>query len=324
VTPGRWQRVEELFHGALNRPQKERAAWLAVQDSDPTVREEVQSLLDALHNQDSASGATDDTSSRVPENEDAAPVPGDRFGPYRLVRLLGSGGMSAVYLGERADGLFERQVAVKVVGAHRDAGDFLRRFENEGKLMASLQHPNIASLLDGGISSGGHPYLVLELVMGERLDRYCDQGRLPVGERLRLFREVCEAVDFAHRRGVLHRPKLARRMRRVCAASCAAGSPTSWLDLWNTILGAATYRSGNLSTISTGRRPAGPSRRAGAGRHGSTGYAAGGCGPPSCWWCAAPARCPGTAFAAWRSTRGPPLSFNSANTTGTAAPGIRC
>jgi tetratricopeptide (TPR) repeat protein len=120
------------------------------------------------------------------------------------VRLVGHGGMGAVYLAERADGRFERNVAIKVIAAHLAGEDFLRRFQTEGRLLASLDHPNITSLLDGGVSESGQPYLVLEYVEGERIDRYSDARKLGVRERLRLFLQIGEAVDYAHRNLILH------------------------------------------------------------------------------------------------------------------------
>ncbi|HYL79141.1 MAG TPA: protein kinase [Bryobacteraceae bacterium] len=193
--------VEELFHGALEQPQSEREAWLAGKAPDPLVLEEVRSLL-----------ASREKLSRITPIEASAPpapdtpvLPTEHFGVYRAVGLLGRGGMGAVYLAERTDGYFERNVAVKVMATHLASEDFLRRFETEGRLLAALDHPNITSLLDGGVSPSGQSYLVLEYVKGERLDDYCDARRLAIRDRLRLFQQVCEAVDYAHRNLILHR-----------------------------------------------------------------------------------------------------------------------
>jgi serine/threonine protein kinase len=113
--------------------------------------------------------------------------------------------MSAVYLAERVDGRFDKRVVVKVTAAHLAGADFLRRFQTEGQLLASLEHSNIPALLDGGVSPSGHPYLVVEYVEGETLDRYADDRRLGIEVRLRLFLQVCQAVDHAHRNLILHR-----------------------------------------------------------------------------------------------------------------------
>ena len=197
----KWRQAEDLFHRALQRPEDQRGAWLCGQIADPSVLEEVKSLLASLQKQDSMS-----IPNRQPLGPDTPTVlPADRFGAYRPVRLLGQGGMSAVYLAERADGRFERNVAVKVIAAYLASEEFLRRFESEGKLLAALDHPNIAGLLDGGISPAGQPYLILEYVDGDRLDRYCDARKLSIAARLRLFLQVCEAVDYAHRNLILHR-----------------------------------------------------------------------------------------------------------------------
>jgi serine/threonine-protein kinase len=128
-----------------------------------------------------------------------------RLGSYRLLRRVGSGGMGSVYLAVRADGQFQRRVAVKLIKRGMDTEEVLRRFERERQVLAGLDHPNIARLLDGGMSEDGRPYLVLEFVEGEPLDRWCDsQGSSPE-ERIELFLQICEAVDAAHRSHVVHR-----------------------------------------------------------------------------------------------------------------------
>jgi len=113
--------------------------------------------------------------------------------------------MGAVYLAHRADGQFQQTVAVKIMAAHLVEGDFLRKFHSERQLLASLNHPNITRLLDGGVSTSGTPYLVMEYVDGKPLDVYCDTLKLDVDQRLRLFLQICEAVDYAHRNMVVHR-----------------------------------------------------------------------------------------------------------------------
>jgi serine/threonine-protein kinase len=128
------------------------------------------------------------------------------IGPYRLLRELGRGGMGVVYLAERADGQFRRQVAVKLLRVTHDADTLRRRFLAERQILASLNHPNIAQLLDGGVTDDGHlPYLVMEYVDGVPITTYCDQQRLTIEERLALFHDVCAAVHHAHSNLVLHR-----------------------------------------------------------------------------------------------------------------------
>lgn len=197
-----WNLVESLFHRAVELPEGERDAWLAGQAAQAAVRNEVRSLLAANRKMKRIPPPDADP---PPAQEPPAVVPAELFGHYRIVRLVGRGGMSAVYLAERADGRFQRSVAVKVMAAHLAGDDFLRRFQNEGQLLAALDHPNIAGLLDGGISPAGYPYLVLEFVAGEPLDGYCDKRKLSILERLHLFQQVCEAVDYAHRNLILHR-----------------------------------------------------------------------------------------------------------------------
>ncbi|HVV97977.1 MAG TPA: serine/threonine-protein kinase [Rhodanobacteraceae bacterium] len=128
---------------------------------------------------------------------------GDRLGAWRLVRKLAQGGMGAVYLAERADGHFEQQAAIKLIRG-RPNDEMLLHFARERQILATLQHPNIARLLDGGATPGGQPYLVMEYVEGEPIDAYCADHALPLDARLRLFEQVCSAVQFAHQRLIVH------------------------------------------------------------------------------------------------------------------------
>ncbi len=134
----------------------------------------------------------------------AADLAGRRLGAYRILRSLGRGGMGEVFLGERADGAFEGRVAIKLVRPE-GSEDTLLRFQAERQTLANLEHPNIARLLDAGSTADGRPYLVMEHVDGVRIDRYCDDLQLGVEERLRIFLDVCEAVQHAHRNLIVHR-----------------------------------------------------------------------------------------------------------------------
>jgi len=127
---------------------------------------------------------------------------GERIGVFRLVRELGRGGMATVYLAERDDGQFEQAVALKVLDR---AGEHVARFEQERQILASLDHPNIAHLLDGGVTERAHPYVAMEYIEGEPILDYCDRRRLDVDDRLRLFLPVADAVNYAHRRLIVHR-----------------------------------------------------------------------------------------------------------------------
>ena len=130
---------------------------------------------------------------------------GQRIGPYRIVEGIGEGGMGAVYRAVRDDDEYQKQVAIKLIQAGKDSAFVVSRFRNERQILASLDHPNIARLLDGGTTSDGAPYVVMELIEGEPIDDYCDHHRLPTSERLRIFLQVCAAVQFAHQRLIIHR-----------------------------------------------------------------------------------------------------------------------
>src|SRR5262245_21462455 len=127
------------------------------------------------------------------------------IGPYRILREIGRGGMGAVYLGTRADEEFKHQVAIKVVRNELDSAFVVQRFRSERQIMAGLNHPNIARLLDGGSTREGLPYFGMEYVDGQPIKDYCDSRRLSTSERLKLFREVCSAVQYAHQNLIVHR-----------------------------------------------------------------------------------------------------------------------
>src|SRR5262249_49603778 len=126
-------------------------------------------------------------------------------GSYRLVRRIGKGGMGSVYLAVRADEQFQKRAAVKLVASGAIDGAMVRRFLNERQTLAVLDHPNIVKLLDGGTTPDGIPYLVMDYVEGQAIDVYCESHELSIPERLRLFRQVCSAVQYAHQNLVVHR-----------------------------------------------------------------------------------------------------------------------
>ena len=200
----RWARIEQLFHEAQGVAAGEREAWLAAQcGSDDDLRREVASLLAS----DAPSGDTIARAVRSAVSETAKatmpPATGRRVGPYRLLREIGRGGMGSVYLAEREDADFRQQVAVKLLRGVVEP-DRIHRLRAERRILAGLEHPNIARLLDGGTIEG-LPYIVMEYVDGVPIDRYCEKQQLTMPERLRLFCEVCDAVDHAHRSLVVHR-----------------------------------------------------------------------------------------------------------------------
>ena len=178
---------------------------------DPALRADVESLLSAYDRSDrfmenpSFGFLGGGSAEGVTFVDCGEPKPGERLGPYRLLSLVGKGGMSRVYLAERADGTFKHRVAVKLIKRGMETEQVLRRFYQERQILAELEHPNIARLLDGGSTPDGRPYFVMEYIEGLPIDRYCDQRRLGLDERLELFRTVCSAVHVAHRSLVIHR-----------------------------------------------------------------------------------------------------------------------
>jgi len=196
-----WERVELLRDAALELPPEERSTWLEeAAAEDPRLLEEVKELLAAAE----ATGG--------PLENPCLPLPGwrsdfagQRAGSWRLDRLLGEGGMGCVYLADRADGAFEMQAAVKLIPLAAHSLRLRRRFQRERHVLARLEHPRIARLLDAGITDDGIPFLVMEYVDGEPIDNWCQSRRLTVDRIVRLLLQVCDAVSYAHGRLVLHR-----------------------------------------------------------------------------------------------------------------------
>ena len=201
-----WETVAETFHAALDLPTEARSPWLEQACQGRTeLRREVAAML-AAHAEAAPLAVEERLFAAAAEG---APRPaGEAVGPYRLVRLLGRGGMGEVYLAERADGEYQGQVAVKFLAGGLGAfgrGEHERRLRRERQILASLRHPGIATLFDGGVTSEGQPYLVMEHVDGRPIDAFCEERRLTVHERLELFAAVCDAVQYAHARLVVHR-----------------------------------------------------------------------------------------------------------------------
>ncbi len=200
---GRWQRVSDLFDGAYAMPTADRAAWVHGRAAgDAALADEVLALLKEAENVELADSrfATGGADTSVP----AEPLAnGSRTGPWQIKALIGRGGMGEVYLAERADGAYEQRVALKVVTLASAAARV--RFHAERRLLAALEHPGIARILDGGETADGRPYMVMEYVDGEPITGYCASHRLTTDARLRLFQQVCAAVAHAHSRLVIHR-----------------------------------------------------------------------------------------------------------------------
>ncbi len=204
----RWHKLQELFHGALERQPGERHAFLDEScDGDLTLRDQALALLEASAEAETAiEMAIRHTLERSTASAERETGSGERrIGPYRLLGVLGRGGLSTVYLAERADEQFRMQVALKLLRRGMESHDLLRRLRQERQILASLDHPNIARLFDGGSTQEGLPYFVMERIDGEPIDSYCDRLELSVEQRLALFRQVCEAVHYAHQNLVVHR-----------------------------------------------------------------------------------------------------------------------
>ncbi|MGE3527076.1 MAG: tetratricopeptide repeat protein, partial [Gemmatimonadales bacterium] len=208
MTPERWQQIQTLFARAAELPPVERSTFLAEAcGSDTELREEVAQLL-AAEAAGSDAGAISRAVGAAAAELAAASLPqrqGTRIGPWRIAGEIGQGGMGTVYLVERADDAYRARAALKLIRSGFAGGEALRRFWNERQILADLHHPNIAGLLDGGTAEDGTPYLVMEYVDGLPIDVWCDRHRLGVADRLRLFRQVCDAVSHAHRALVVHR-----------------------------------------------------------------------------------------------------------------------
>lgn len=211
ISPARWQRVQALLETAFDLPEEGRSAYLDEACADaPELRPVVEALLVA----ESAAGSllesplADVAPGLIAEATGSPPasrLTGRKVGQYHLVEEVGHGGMGSVYLAERSDGQFRQRVAVKLL-RHALATDELRaRFFTERQILATLNHPNIAHLHDGGVSEDGTPYLVLEYVEGRPLDEYCDARQLSIEARLDLFMAVADAVQYAHRNLIVHR-----------------------------------------------------------------------------------------------------------------------
>lgn len=204
--PERWKQVEALFFEALERAPDEREAFLAEAcDGDPTLRDEVLSLLQADSRE---AGRRFDAVDRVAEGlmaSTGSTAVGQRLGAYRLEEEIGRGGMGVVYRGVREAADFEQTVAVKVLPGALFSPETMDRFRNERRILAGLEHPNIARLLDGGTTPEGVPYVIMEYVDGIPLDRYAEERDLSLEDRIWLFLAVCDAVQYAHRNLVVHR-----------------------------------------------------------------------------------------------------------------------
>ncbi|MGE5338544.1 MAG: protein kinase domain-containing protein [Gemmatimonadota bacterium] len=207
VTASDWRSISQLLDEGLDLGPGERANWLKrLASTQPGLAPLVRELLEAH-----AARETADVLERLPQLDELPPAgdgglaPGERIGPYRLKRELGAGGMALVWLAERVDGAFTRDVALKLPQFSRLRRDLAARFARERDILARLEHPHIARLYDAGVSADGLPYLALEYVEGEPITAFCDRHALDLRGRLRLFAQVLDAVQYAHAHLVIHR-----------------------------------------------------------------------------------------------------------------------
>ncbi|MEZ4701026.1 MAG: serine/threonine-protein kinase [Rhodothermales bacterium] len=205
MDPHRWNRLEQLFFAAQERDPAERAAFLddACAD-DPELRQELASML-AAEEDGMALALESRLLSDEGDDDRVTDLTGAHIGPYRLEKLIGEGGMGDVYLARRDDDQYDQQVALKLIRPGYRNSELIARFRVERQVLARLNHPNITQLLDGGMDSEGRPYLVMQYVDGVPITEFCDKRMLSIDDRLRLFRTVCAAVQYAHANLVVHR-----------------------------------------------------------------------------------------------------------------------
>ncbi len=206
MLPEHWQKIKPILEEAIEIPAASRSAFLDKACLDDSVlRKEIEHLLDY---EDTQADLLEKTAFSAIENDfnrNGKNLIGKQIGNYKILEELGTGGMGAVFLATRADGAFEQKAALKLIKCGMDSDAVLQRFFNERQILASLEHPNIAHLIDGGTTDNDLPYFVLEYVEGEPITEYAKRRNLDLEEKLKMFREVCAAVSFAHQNLVIHR-----------------------------------------------------------------------------------------------------------------------
>ena len=204
MSPERWNRIQDLFSTAVDMRKRDRETYLAKEcDGDADLRREVDTLLECDH--DSATTISLGVRNAAASLILAESLAGKRIGPYAIIKEIGQGGMGAVYLAARADDQYKKQVAIKLVKRGMDTEAVLDSFRHERQILANLDHPYIARLLDGGTTTSGVPYFVMEYVQGQPIDQFVISHNLNIEQRCELFLKVCEAVSYAHRNLVIHR-----------------------------------------------------------------------------------------------------------------------
>src|SRR5580658_6777538 len=202
LSPDEWQAISPYLDQALALSEDERVVWLrSLGEQNPTLVAQLTELLDD-HRALVQEGFLENSRFALPNS---AGLSGQTLGPYTLISQIGQGGMGSVWLGERSDGRFERRVAVKFLNLSLMGKGGEERFKREGSILGRLAHAHIAELVDAGVSSAGHAYLVLEYVEGDPIECYCDQKKLDIEARVRLFLDVLVAVAHAHANLIVHR-----------------------------------------------------------------------------------------------------------------------
>jgi serine/threonine protein kinase/tetratricopeptide (TPR) repeat protein len=208
MLPKRWNEVKNKLQEALELDPARRPAYLAEMGAvDPDLQRELESLI-AFHEltgTDFLNAPVAQAASSLASQAEPDPLLGRRVGSYQIMGQIGAGGMGEVYRAFRADDEYKKQVAIKLVRAGQNSDFVVNRFKNERQILASLDHPNIARLLDGGTTEEGVPYFVMELIEGHPINEYSDTHKLPTTERLKLFVQVCSAVQYAHQHLFIHR-----------------------------------------------------------------------------------------------------------------------
>src|SRR5215470_6436842 len=205
MTPEQWQKIRPILEGALELAPAFRAEFLDNACGDAAMRREMEALIES-HEQGSTDVMNSGGAPSLPpiETRFTSRTEG-RVGAYEILSEIAQGGMGAVYRAVRADGQYTQQVALKIVRADLSSALAASRFRNERQILASLDHPNIAKILDGGSTADGLPYFVMEYIDGRPITEYCDLHKLSIPARIALFRSVCSAVHYAHQHLVIHR-----------------------------------------------------------------------------------------------------------------------
>jgi eukaryotic-like serine/threonine-protein kinase len=202
----RWKKIEHIFLKALELGEEKRPEFIRSECAgDHAMEAEVWSLLKAHHSESILDQPIDSYRKSVLFEASNESLKGEQVGKYQIIEEIGHGGMGSVYLAERADGEFERKVALKFLRNRFAAPDQIARFKRERSILAALNHEHIAKLLDAGVTRYGQPWFVMELIEGKPITEYCDENKLPLRDRVQLFIDVCNAVHYAHQKLVIHR-----------------------------------------------------------------------------------------------------------------------